>query len=90
MGEKIRRDALAHSAPDPDPAPRRATKKRRKWCGGHVGREHVTGLPQPWVSVGRHMGEELFCLVCGKKLAYRWDKPIFFGFWPGNGDWMNS
>lgn len=58
------------------PAPHRGRKDRKRWCGGHEGRPHVSkwveesGWRQRFPKAG-FVPETLTCQGCGKKLDYR-------------------
>lgn len=71
------RDARAtHAGPDVA-KPKAAKKDTKRWCGGHVGREHTLEC-QPYPGSSRFTGvtslskrwRELVCTVCGKRVAH--------------------
>jgi hypothetical protein len=68
-GVMVRDARHVHNGPE---APRgaRSKKDRKRWCGGHVGREH-----KPECIVKRQWNDRvrwyvLACTTCGKELAH--------------------
>ncbi len=75
----VRRRTLRQSLPsDGPPRPVRGKKDRRRWCGGHVGREHkpkcvaYAEVKHPaYASVGISRDWKLLvCETCGKELDF--------------------
>jgi hypothetical protein len=80
----VRRRLLRQSLPaDAPPRPVRGKKDRRRWCGGHVGREHKPvcmdyrelkfrgrGLGGPADSSVFKNWKVLACTLCGKELEF--------------------
>lgn len=67
--EPTRQEQLVVAEPVQRPA--RARKDRRRWCGGHVGREHVPTVRMGksyWTSAAIGRGETL----CRWSPRYRW------------------
>jgi hypothetical protein len=59
-------------ADDPTARPQRARKDRRRWCGGHVGREHVPVVRMSkWGRYHDTAGHE-HAGHCGWRPRYRW------------------
>jgi hypothetical protein len=54
---------------EPTQRPQRARKDKRRWCGGHVGREHVPATRlSKWGTYRQTTGGH----VCGWHPRYRW------------------
>lgn len=86
----IKRDAKHSHGPPDAPRPTRAKKDRKRWCGGHEGREHTPKCMDYVVSKGqaelqkKHPGifgdwKVLVCTTCGKELdSYMpWDSVAY-------------
>lgn len=87
QGAAARRDFRA-TKDGPEEMPRARRKKPKKWCRGHVGREHVLGLipgSHP-CSIERKWWpctHKVSCLVCGKTV--RWNAASKYTC-PGSGE----
>ncbi len=68
-----RKDFRHTKGPD-DPPTQPAKKDRKRWCGGHVGREHEpVCLPHTKFKLkGTEKWRDLSCKVCGKLLDHYW------------------
>lgn len=72
-----RRDIRASKDSPETPRANRSKKDRKRWCGGHEGREHIPAVKErgdhnvPFISDGYVR----FCSVCGKDLE------TYYGHW---------
>ena len=74
-----RKDFRATKAPEPEPPkPTRGKKDRKRWCGGHEGREHKLEcrIYKGWL--GTKGWRERICTTCGKQADW-WSGPSGFG-----------
>ena len=49
-----------------------AKKDKKRWCGGHVGREHDPQWEKPTSRLDASSMVRLTCAQCGKVLDYCW------------------
>lgn len=65
----VRRDARHDASTSEVPRGLRGKKDRKKWCGGHEGREHEL-KPIPWLDAWAKGCWKLSCVKCGKDLEH--------------------
>ena len=71
IGAAARRDARHTKGPD-EPAPHPAKKDKKRWCGGHVGREHTPVCMPAKLTFAFKRARDLVCTTCGKILEQYW------------------
>lgn len=71
----------------PDTPRHRSRKDRKRWCGGHVGREHVPVIRlSKWGVHRRSRG----VATCGWRERHHWEFTLTERYWVGTGDWWWS